>query len=392
MISNSFFSRYFLWVVLFFWILIPSMAYSQISRILALLSFVLLVILNLNRLKLSGLVLSFLFISYTFIINTVFSNSSFLFRHIQLYIFITLIPLSSIILQFDRRRKIQVLTIIITLNLIALFGTFLGLIEDSSVARVLAKSSEESVNLAEQGVGGYGIIYFNVVLIPLVIYFLSKINQGKILKSLHIVTLVMQILVIIKSGYLIAILVMTLELLVLGIYFSKIFMRISIVTILLLGFIFLKSNISFVEKSTYSLVEGTSLSLKHSDIFNLYKGRPTENNTIEARKERYLRSIEIFENKPFIGELSFDKIGKHSNILDISAQFGFVFLLIFLIIILRVPKSILVITPAECKPYIVVFILGILVVGLFNNYALQHGVSYCYLSSLYGLSNRKTLV
>jgi hypothetical protein len=278
------------------------------------------------------------------------------------------------------------------LNLIALFGTFLGLIEDSSVARVLAKSSEESVNLAEQGVGGYGIIYFNVVLIPLVIYFLSKINQGKILKSLHIVTLVMQILVIIKSGYLIAILVMTLELLVLGIYFSKIFMRISIVTILLLGFIFLKSNISFVEKSTYSLVEGTSLSLKHSDIFNLYKGRPTENNTIEARKERYLRSIEIFENKPFIGELSFDKIGKHSNILDISAQFGFVFLLIFLIIILRVPKSILVITPAECKPYIVVFILGILVVGLFNNYALQHGVSYCYLSSLYGLSNRKTLV
>ena len=146
----------------------------------------------------------------------------------------------------------------------------------------------------------------------------------------------------------------------------------SVILIILTAY----SNIEYIEKETYSLVESSSLRLKHTDIFNQIRGDQSINGTIESRSDRYYRSLNIFFTNPITGILSFDNIGKHSNILDLFAQFGFLIGLLFLYIIKKLPFEILKKSKFKNKYYIKTFIWAIIIFGLVNNYAMQHGILY----------------
>jgi len=362
-------------IVLFAWILLPIFVFNEMSRILALISIIIFSIQNFSNSNKKVFFAIIVFILYTLTINTIESNSTFLLRHLQLYIFLALIFVSTIVMQFSTERKNQLILIILTFNLIALIGTFFGLLEDGHVARALTKSSEAGIELSAKGIGGYGTVYMNVILYSLLLIF-KKTIKNKLINYLVWANLIVLILTILYANFLIAILLLSFQIIYLSVNSTKGSIKfmylLSVILIILTAY----SNIEYIEKETYSLVESSSLRLKHTDIFNQIRGDQSINGTIESRSDRYYRSLNIFFTNPITGILSFDNIGKHSNILDLFAQFGFLIGLLFLYIIKKLPFEILKKSKFKNKYYIKTFIWAIIIFGLVNNYAMQHGILY----------------
>ena len=362
-------------IVLFAWILLPIFAFNEMSRILALTSIIIFSIQNFSNSNKKVFFAIIVFILYTFTINTIESNSAFLLRHLQLYIFLALIFVSTIVMQFSTERKNQLILIILTFNLIALAGTFFGLLVDDHAARALSKSSEAGIKLSESGIGGYGTVYMNVLLYSLLLIF-KKTIKNKLINYLVWANLIVLVLTILYANFLIAILLLNFQIIYLSVNSTKGSIKfmylLSVILILLTAY----SNIEYIEKETYSLVESTSLRLKHVDIFSQIRGDQSVNGTIDSRIERYTRSLNIFFTNPITGVLSFDNIGKHSNILDLFAQFGFLIGLLFLYIIKKLPLEILKKSKFGNKYYMKSFIWALIIFGLVNNYAMQHGGLY----------------
>jgi len=372
-------------IVLFIWILLPIFVYDEVVRILALISIIIFSIQNFSISNKKVLFAIIVFMLYTFTINTIESNSSFLLRHLQLYIFLVLIFVSTIVMQFSTERKTQLILIILTFNLIALTGTFLGLLTDSHAARALSKSSEAGIKLSALGIGGYGSVYMNVILYPL-LFVIKKTIKNNLINYLVWANLIALVLTILYANFLIAILLLSFQIIYLSINSTKgnikFMYLLSVIIIILIAY----SNIEYIEKETYSIVEGTSLRLKHSDIFSQIRGDESINGTIASRSERYARSLNIFFTNPITGSLSFDNIGKHSNILDLFAQFGFFIGFLFLSIIRKLPLTLLKKSAFGNKYYIKSFIWSIIIFGLVNNFAMQHGIVYIVIACL--INNR----
>jgi len=372
-------------IVLFIWILLPIFVYDEVVRILALISIIIFSIQNFSISNKKVLFAIIVFMLYTFTINTIESNSSFLLRHLQLYIFLVLIFVSTIVMQFSTERKTQLILIILTFNLIALTGTFLGLLTDSHAARALSKSSEAGIKLSALGIGGYGSVYMNVILYPL-LFVIKKTIKNNLINYLVWANLIALVLTILYANFLIAILLLSFQIIYLSINSTKgnikFMYLLSVIIIILIAY----SNIEYIEKETYSIVEGTSLRLKHSDIFSQIRGDESINGTIASRSERYARSLNIFFTNPITGSLSFDNIGKHSNILDLFAQFGFLIGFLFLSIIRKLPLTLLKKSAFGNKYYIKSLIWSIIIFGLVNNFSMQHGIVYIIIACL--INNR----
>jgi len=377
MIKNFkiYFKENLLLSIVFIWALLPFFAYSQIARFGALISFAIIILKNLNKKNAKIFFLFLFFIGYTFLINGLASNPSFLLRHLQLHIFLLFIFLSFVIYTFPENRKKGIFNIILFLNIIAIIGTILGLLINSSASRILAKSSEEAILLSEEGVGGYGLVYLNVLLFPILLYVRKKV-QDKYERILVYSNIIGVILLIFLANFFIAILILLLQLLIFLIIrnsFSKIIIGLlSLFIVMLISYNYL----DIIDKFTYPLVENTNLRYKHADVFNMLQSRSTEYNTIEGRSERYARSLKLFVESPLIGKLSFDDVGKHSSILDQFAQFGIVIGLLYINLNLIFPKLLLKSIKKNEKKYIIVFIISIILVGLFNNYGLTLGIAF----------------
>jgi hypothetical protein len=288
-------------------------------------------------------------------------------------------------MQFSTERKTQLILIILTFNLIALTGTFLGLLTDSHAARALSKSSEAGIKLSALGIGGYGSVYMNVILYPL-LFVIKKTIKNNLINYLVWANLIALVLTILYANFLIAILLLSFQIIYLSINSTKgnikFMYLLSVIIIILIAY----SNIEYIEKETYSLVQNTSLRLKHSDIFSQIRGNESANGTIDSRSERYIRSLNIFFTNPITGSLSFDNIGKHSNILDLFAQFGFLIGFLFLSIIRKLPLTLLKKSAFGNKYYIKSLIWSIIIFGLVNNFSMQHGIVYIIIACL--INNR----
>jgi hypothetical protein len=359
--------------------MIPFFAFNIIARIMAATSILIIIIKYFKVVNKYFLLTTLFFIIYTLIVNTVASQSGFLLRHLQLYIFLILILISSIVLKFSLLKKEQLLIIILSFNIIALIGTYFGLLVDSHAARSLAKSGDGALALTQSGVGGYGVIYMNALIYP-ILFFLKKTKNNKWIKFLAWINIVFAILVILIANFLIAIIVSVFQLFILFILSKKSTNRVLFILIFMVGIFFIFNNIDKIERLSYPLVEGTSLGIKHTDIFNTLNGNSSEINTITLRSERYERSLRHFFFNPLIGKLSFDDLGKHSSILDIFAQFG-IFIGILFISLLRKPYlNISKKIPSQYRYYFVCLFWATIILGLFNNFAMHNGIIYLLLA------------
>ena len=372
-------------IVLFAWIILPVFAYNEPIRVLALISVVIFSLKYFSFLSKKLFFLIVFFVIYTFIFHKIESSPVYLLRHIQLYIFLALILISNIIVQFSNERKFFLILIILTFNLIALIGTFFGLLLDGHAARALSKSSEAGIILSKSGVGGYGTIYMNVLLYPLLLL-IKKQLKNNLINYLVWSNIIALVLVILYANFLIAILLLFFQIIYLLIRSNKRNTGFGYIVFVIIMLLIAYSNIEYIENKTYFLVQNTSLRLKHQDIFNQIKGQETLNGTIYNRGERYTRSLNMFFTNPITGVLSFDSVGKHSNLLDLLAQFGLLIGFLFLFLLRELPLKLIKTNSIENKYYSKCFLWTIIIFSLVNNFAMQHGVLYIIMACL--INNR----
>lgn len=365
--------------------MIPYFAYNPYVRLLALFSIIVITIKHYRIGDKKLFFLVFFFILYTLIIHLIASDKAYTLRHLQLYIFIYLIYISSIVKNLSIKRKKEIILVILVFNLISLVGTYFGLLLDNHAARALSKSGEGAKELTEQGVGGYGTVYLNVILLPVLLYLKSKISNVKI-KWLIWFNLLFAVIVIFKADFFIALILTIIQLLFFLSFKSSKMVKIIISSSIIFIFLFSASNLKYVEEVTGSLVEGTTYALKHKDIFSNLKGEQSQYGTVNSRSERYMRSAKIILSNPITGVLSYNDVGKHSNVLDVFAQFGAVFVLFFISLILYIPKRLLTQVITINKKYIKVFLGVTIIFGFLNNFAMQQGVAYILMSAAYGVT------
>lgn len=369
--------------------MIPFFAYNPYIRILALLSLVVLVIKYFHKGNKKVFLLTLFFITITFIINYIASDKAYLIRHLQLYIFLALIFLSTIVINLSIEKKKNIIFIILVFNLIALIGTYFGLLIDGHASRALSKSGDGAIELTEQGIGGYGTIYANVVLIPVFFYLKNKIvtSNFKIIIWLNIV---FAIIVIIKANYLIAVLITIFQLIAFLYNRSKGIRKVLLVILVMVTLFFIPYNLDSIENVSGELVEGTTYAIKHKDFFSQINGQESQHGSVSGRLERYQRSFKMIFINPVIGVLSYNDIGKHSNILDQFAQFGIVFFSLFIYLLLKLPLQIM--KSEKIKIHLIIIITSILLLGLLNNYPLHAGIAYILLASVFGFDYKKTRI
>jgi hypothetical protein len=373
----------FLLIFLISFNLLPFFSFNNYVRFFTLITIVIFII-KYHRNGSNILFLRLLFfIVFTFTINFFSSSSDFSNRHIQLYIFLILIYLSSIIYNMNLRLKNKLIFIILILNLFTTIISIKNLLLDSNVSRIIAKNSEEAEVLIDQGIGGYGFIYFNVISLPL-FFLILKLKRDNFFLIIAKINIFSSITLVLLANYFIAIIMLILTLFILFYYSSKkLQYRVLKFFLFLIILISIPSNLDKLDNFTSNLVEGTNLQFKQQDVFNKLQGKESDNGTIEGRSDRYYRSIYLFSKNPILGTFSFDSIGKHSNILDQFAQYGIFLGLLLINIILFLPLIIIKSIVNQYKYYVYCFLFLVLILGFLNNYSMQIGVAMILLVCLF---------
>ncbi|WP_283641115.1 O-antigen ligase family protein [Mesonia mobilis] len=366
-------------ILILAWLSIPFLAYNNIARLFFLVGLIVFFLKYKQKGKSNFLLQILFYVFYTFIINLFFSNGSFLFRHLQFYIFLICIYLSYVVFDFSQDKKQQIIFIILFFNFIAIVGSLLVLADQNDAARVLAKSSEEAIELSEKGAGGYGLVYLNVLIMPILFH----------LKIIVYINILCGLVFIFLANYLIAVILVLLQFLFYFLLKANFLKKILLLILMLLIFVVFLNFLNFFDEITYSLVSQNSLRYKQQDIFNILKGESAEFNTVGGRLERYLRSFLLFLENPLVGTLKFDDIGKHSNIIDQFAQYGLVVGIILLRIITKVPNVINNHIKNKRIIFVKIFLLTLILFGLCNNFASSLGVAFILLVCSINSQNTK---
>ena len=228
------------------------------------------------------------------------------------------------------------------------FATLWGINNISAdVSRTMSRASEEARELAAQGIGGYGYIYTVVLCVPFLAELALRgrkewnLGQTKWLRRLARLLIwgnfLLASLLVLRAGYTIALVLSAFAILSVALIRSRRTLPFAIsicfvgVLVVLAG-VALKPSLRAIEGVTV----GTEYASKVRDIRTLLE-EDQSTGTVEGRAERYARSIRLFLENPVIGTLKFDDVGKHSAILDRFAQYGILFGLVFLALLVHVP-------------------------------------------------------
>lgn len=238
-------------------------------------------------------------------------------------------------------------------------------------ARVIVRASEEALELTEQGVGGYALVYFSLALLPVLIT-LTVRRREKYLKGMpHVlryvqgrlpvftgVTALLAALFIFKAQYSIAIYLTALVLLAIFVP-RRHAVAIAVVGIPIAIVMLQEGPMVRTLEAAGSVVQGTNAGNKINDLLTtLQEDRAF--GTVGDRMERYARSTEIFLESPLFGVLEFRDVGKHSSYLDRFARYGVVIGGIFVYLLLYVPVRMMKRTKAAFGMAFAVFTVALL--------------------------------
>lgn len=210
------------------------------------------------------------------------------------------------------------------LVIITMITTLVGNILHPNASRELALSITE-IEYIRQNIGGYGFVYGIVVFFPYTIYMLKTRSRKH--KIVPLIMVVLSFLLCIFTEYSLAIIITT------TIFMIEILRSIRKRSLLLLVLLFfiavflIRKNIEDVlivlqEKSLDSNL--ISVAERIQSIRELFFGSTYSGNVL-LRRDKYYMSIDIFLENPIIGNLGADnKLGGHSEILDILAASGLI--------------------------------------------------------------------
>lgn len=201
--------------------------------------------------------------------------------------------------------------------------TISALLIDSSLARRLVRSDESIYPYLRQGIGGYALVYSQVLLSPLIFAWTFNARKGNLFCFiLGIIWAISYIFLLLKSGYSIAIASTFISAFILIFYKKRsiipavvIAFGVIVVFILLIGFF------DGFRNALLDAFEGTTVAKKINDIYYSLQGVETAD-SITVRIVRYSASIKTIFNYPIIGGLWWKSGGGHSALLDAFAKYG----------------------------------------------------------------------
>ena len=367
------------------WATAPPLAFSPVSRYLAVLAIFFWFIAECSRSR--GVVrrptvsvcILFLYFVYTSLGILIFEGVSILNADIQLYIMLIFI-----LFMQSRRREIESMEptfwmLLLTFPVWQILTIKEILTSNTHAARILIRSSTEAADLMGRGVGGYSLVYASLLLFPsvLVLFLNPKAVDGrKLLRPFRYFPFASRIIIIgntlsalvlvIVSGYSIA--AISIVVVTFSVLFIRNYSPYNIVCCMLLTVCCYVVFYVYIEQILLwllPLTHGSNFNLKIRDIL-ISMQEDSASGTLYDRIERYQRSFLLFVQNPIFGTMSSTDIGKHSQILDNFAQFGIVVGSMFVYLLITVPVMYIKRRGAEFGLAFAMLIVTLLYFGLNN--------------------------
>ena len=307
------------------WTISPFMEIDNIWRFAALGAFVLWLICAMSRgLHLERIhMLAFAFMALVVIVNII-ENNGFgkIMRPIQYYMMV----LFFIVGHFykDKWKERNYIGPIGLLFLIYFnFKSAFTVMDDPTIARLLIRNDENIYQYLRDGVGGYSLIYPQVVTFPvLAMWIFKSYKSRKLYFLLGVVWLVSYVLFVINANYSIAITGSLISLIILLFYKGHSAALAFIISVGL--FVALMMMILYCDSFRNMLLEffdGTAVAKKINDLVATSESGQAEG-SINARIIRYQLDIETIIHFPIVGGLCWGSGGGHSAIGGAFAQYG----------------------------------------------------------------------
>lgn len=290
--------------------------------------------------------LAIFYVIYTSVLSSVIDGSIGVIRNLQIYIMLFFACVYE-----TRRRDILSLTPVIWVALVTIpiwqFVTFHHItVVDPHAARVVIRSGQDSYDLLQEGVGGYGLIYASVLMVPPLLSLAFLHPEGPwlpswlrsrplIAKSIILTSVAVSTVVVIVSGYSIAVVALTVSVATFVLLREPTSIRIILlIAITAIIFMFWQEIVVASLEIVKPFAQGTNYQLKIDDIIqSINFGDAT--GSFADRRDRYMRSAELFLNNPILGTITVRDLGKHSSVLDNFGQWGLFIGSLFVYLIIR---------------------------------------------------------
>lgn len=307
------------------WTISPFMEIDNIWRIGALAAFGLWLICAMSRgLHLEKIhMLALTFMVLVMVVNII-QNSGFgkIMRPIQYYMMVLLFIVGHF--YKDKWKELYFLVPIILVFLIYFnFKSAFKVMDDPRIARLLVRNDEEIYQYLREGIGGYSLIYPQVVALPVLVMWVFKSYKLKTFYFLiGLVWIVSYVLFVINANYAIAITGSVISLIILFFYkgHSAAFAFVASVGM----FIALMLMILYWDSFRNMLLEffdGTAVAKKINDLVATSETGAAEG-SINDRIIKYQSTIDTILKYPITGGLWWDAGGGHSALGEVFAQYG----------------------------------------------------------------------
>ena len=307
------------------WTISPFMEVDNIWRIGALAAFGLWLICAMSRgLHLERIhMLTLAFLALVVIVNII-ENNGFgkIMRPINYYMMVLFFIVGHFYV--DKWKELYFIVPIILLFLIYFnFKSAFKVMEDPTIARLIVRNDENVYQYLREGIGGYGLVYPQVVTFPVIVMWIFKtIKCKKIYFIIGVAWVVSYIMFILNANYSIAIVGSLISLIILLFYKGH---SIGLAFAVSLGlFIALMMMILYWDDFRNMLLEffdGTAVAKKINDLVASSESGEAEG-TINLRMITYQRTFGTIFKFPFIGGLWWESGGGHSALGDAFAKYG----------------------------------------------------------------------
>ena len=213
----------------------------------------------------------------------------------------------------------------ITLLLLAVwnFRTASVLTTDASVARLIVRAGDVSESYLRQGVGGYGLVYAQVIICPVIFsWTLRSFRRDLFRLACGVLWGISFVMLVMSAGYTIAVFTVAL-----GVVIYLFYRREKIAPALLLSLLLVVAAVYLicynqpVQNFLLDVFDGTKVASKIRDIAGTVTTGETAD-SIQSRIVRYRADLETMLEYPLLGSWWNGGMGGHSALMGAFAQYG----------------------------------------------------------------------
>lgn len=310
------------------WSVSPPLSLDLIYRIIALLlAAVWAVMALMRRIRLDntqiGAILFALAVVLITYLNT--KSTSSIIKQIGVYIMVVEFIFFCFYCKKDSWSELSFIVPVVFIVLIYFnYKTAVALIKDPKVARIIVRVSEEATAYLRQGLGGYGLVYTQVLFFPAgLMWTMKAFSKDKFRFILGLGWLVSYIALVANASYSIALFSTCASAIILLFYRGKSVGGVIVLTALLFfGVIGAIMYIDPLREQLLITFDGTAVAKKINDLV----APPEESSnadSIQMRIDQYVGSLKAMLEYPIIGNLGRPSSqGTHSRMLDTFAKYG----------------------------------------------------------------------